>query len=136
MKVEQSQFVQSLALAKEAVAPKSDAFSAELERQLMQTIKGQAPEKKEEKDPEVQAFKEQLTSMGAVAFFQHFNMEKIEKLLEEKRKELEAAFNVEALGEKERASALVKIEELLEQYAKELQERLNAKQNWKIQKVL
>ncbi|MBE0496113.1 MAG: hypothetical protein IBX45_06855 [Campylobacterales bacterium] len=127
MKVEQNQLVQSLTPSKQDSDAKSDAFSAELERQLMQAIKGQSPVKKEE-DPEVVAFKERLTSLGATAFFQQFNMEKIEKLIEEKREALKESFNVDGLEGKERVEALAKIEEILQEFAKELQERLAAKQ--------
>jgi len=133
MTVEESRFVQSLVNVKKNVKPKSDEFSAELERQLMQTIKSQAPAPEAE-DPEITAFKEQLTSMGAAALFQHFNMEKIEKLLEEKRKELEKAFDVENLGGEEKAKALASIESILQDYAKELQERLAAKRELEDQK--
>lgn len=110
---------------------KTEEFATELERQLINSIKSQLPEA-ESVNEEVEVFREKLTSMGAVAFFQHFNMEKIEKMLEEKREELEAALGLDETTEpplegKERENALGALEEMMEAYAKQIKEQMAAR---------
>lgn len=135
MIVGQSELAQSLIQTVKHVAPKTDEFSAQLEREMLNTLKTQ----KEEEQPknkltleEVDAFKKRLLSMGAVAFLQHQNMEKIEKLLEEKRKELEGLLRLNEdanppLSKEERALASMQLEEMLKDFSKELQEQMGAK---------
>jgi hypothetical protein len=134
MKVEQSSYFQSLVESKQATQPKSDDFSAQLERQLLNVLKAQVVENTPSEDAiasEVEAFKQNLTSMGATQFFYNFNMEKIEKLLEEKRDSLEKTLGLddEALvplqGEK-RDEALKSLDTMLESYAKQLREQMEA----------
>ncbi|NLC28088.1 MAG: hypothetical protein GX780_04870 [Campylobacteraceae bacterium] len=135
MRVEQNELTNSLIQAAKATKPKTDEFSAELERQMVNTLKTQKNEdasKSESSSFDVDAFKQQLSSMGAVVFVQHQNMEKIEKLLEDKRKELEErlGLNKDAnppLSEERRANALIELEEMLNSFAKELKEQMKAK---------
>ena len=106
-------------------------FASELEKQLINTIKTQKPEEPK-RDEEVVAFLEQLTSYGAVSYVQQLNLEKIEKLLEEKREQLKESLG---LGEgtnpplegSARDNALASLEDIMSDYAKELMQRLEAK---------
>lgn len=135
MKVEQSSYFQSLIESKQVTKPKSDDFSAELERQLINTLKTQATQIESNKEgtfSDVEAFKQQLTSMGAPQFFYNFNMEKIEKLLEEKREMLESALGLdeeldEPLAGQERDDALKHLETMLESFGEQLRAQMEAK---------
>ncbi len=106
-------------------------FASELEKQLINTIKTQKPEEPK-RDEEVVAFLEQLTSQGAVSYIQQLNLEKIEKLLEEKREKLKESLGLHEnanppLEGKARENALASLEEMMSAYAKELNERMAAK---------
>ncbi|WP_024954543.1 hypothetical protein [Sulfurospirillum arcachonense] len=102
----------------------------EFEKQLINAIKTQKPEEPE-KDEAVETFKEQLTSQGALKYIQNFNLEKIEKLLEEKRETLKATLGLDEatqppLEGDARDSALATLDTMMSDYAKELQERMAA----------
>lgn len=135
MKVEQSEYFQSLLQSKQTTQPKTDDFYAELERQTINTIKTQYDAKnpqEESTNPAAEAFRQELTSMGAVAFFYNFNMEKIEELIEEKKQELKASLGLDEganppLEGQERAQALAHLEQMLESYTKQLREQMEAK---------
>lgn len=107
-------------------------FASELEKQLINTIKSKKAEEPK-RDPEVVSFLEKLTSHGAVSYLQQLNLEKIEKLLEEKREELKKSLGldenaVSPLEGVDRENALASLEEMLSAYAKELMERMEAKE--------
>lgn len=135
MKIEQSSYFQSLVQSKQITQPKPDDFSAQLERELINTLKAQAIQGETKEDtnfPDVEAFREKLTSLGAPQFFYNFNMEKIEKLLEEKRELLEKALGLDeealepVVGEK-REQALKHLETMLESFGKQLRAQMEAK---------
>ncbi|MGM0624226.1 MAG: hypothetical protein ACQESH_09445, partial [Campylobacterota bacterium] len=75
-------------------------------------------------DAATKAMLEQLLSKGALKFLQDFNTQKIEELLEEKRKELEAKYSKEELND---ASVQADIEKELSEYKKELLEMIATK---------
>jgi len=135
MKVEQSSYFQSLVQSKQITQPKPDDFSAELERQLINTLKAQATQseaKKEASFSDVEDFKQKLTSMGAPQFFYNFNMEKIEKLLDEKREMLEKSLgldeeNLTPAGQEKQEQALSDLETMLVSYANQLKEQMEAR---------
>lgn len=84
-----------------------------------------------ESNAAVEAFKEALTSKGALQFYQDYNQEKIEKLLEEKQAELEDTLglsedSVPALSGEDRENALSMMDTMLDSYRKQLQEKMQA----------
>lgn len=74
-----------------------------------------------EMDAATKALLDDLLNKGALRFLQEFNHEKIEKMIEEKRKELEAKYSKEELND---SSIVAQIEEELNQYRKELLEKI------------
>jgi hypothetical protein len=70
-----------------------------------------------DEDTQLQAFKEDLTSKGALRFFVEFNLEKIEKMVEEYRAKLEA-------NAKENPDERMDIENLVTAFRKQLMEQL------------
>lgn len=89
-------------------------------------------------DEALEAFKEALRTKGALQFYQDYNFEKIEKMIEEKKAEL---MDKLGLGENaqpplvgdERASALASLEDMLDAYRKQLQEKMQAEDELKQQ---
>ena len=89
-------------------------------------------------DEALEAFKEALRTKGALQFYQDYNFEKIEKMIEEKKAEL---MDKLGLGENaqpplvgdERASALASLDEMLDAYRKQLQEKMQAEDELKQQ---
>lgn len=84
-------------------------------------------------DSEVNSFLHKLTSMGASAFWLHFNLEKIQDKIEKKRDELMQEAGLDKIDDEKKASkkvqdALQEIEAILEDYAKELMEQIKAKE--------
>lgn len=84
-----------------------------------------------ESNAAVEAFKEALTSKGALQFYQDYNQEKIEKLMEEKKAELEDTLglsedSVPALSGEDRENALSMMDTMLDAYRKQLQEKMQA----------
>ncbi|MCR1810832.1 MULTISPECIES: hypothetical protein [Sulfurospirillum] len=84
-----------------------------------------------QRDPAVETFLEDLKTKGALAFYQDYNFEKIEKLIEEKKAELTEKLG---LGEstqppltgKAREDALTSLDDMLDAYRKQLQEKMQA----------
>lgn len=81
---------------------------------------------------DVEHFLDQLTSMGASAFWINFNLEKIQDKIEEKRQELmdKLGLNDDSKNQMtsdERKQALDSLEEMLDDYIKELMEQMEAK---------
>ncbi|MBN1838415.1 MAG: hypothetical protein JW802_00055 [Campylobacterales bacterium] len=89
-------------------------------------------------DEALEAFKEALRTKGALQFYQDYNFEKIEKMIEEKKAEL---MDKLGLGEdaqpplvgEERVNALASLEEMLDAYRKQLQEKMQAEDELKQQ---
>ena len=81
-----------------------------------------------EQDTEVASFFDKVRAAGgALNYIQQQNMEKIEKLIEEKRQELEARMGINAqppLDPEALVTARASIEELLESYKKDLIENM------------
>ncbi|CUU79092.1 response regulator [Campylobacter hyointestinalis] len=73
-------------------------------------------------------FANKLSELGSAAFLIAFNLEKIEAKLEEKRKELMSALDVENLSDEDKTKALDGIEKALDNYEKELLEKLRIKE--------
>ncbi|MBT0611695.1 hypothetical protein [Campylobacter hyointestinalis] len=73
-------------------------------------------------------FANKLSELGSAAFLIAFNLEKIEAKLEEKRKELMSALDVENLSDEDKIKALASIEKALDNYEKELLEKLRIKE--------
>lgn len=106
-------------------------FATELQRKLMEEIQTQKPQEEVQTTSDVEEFKRELTSMGALQFLQSFNFEKIEALMEKKKEEL-----MESLGLSEStqppltgealSSALKTLEEALSAYQEELMRSLKA----------
>lgn len=82
----------------------------------------------QEEDTEVASFFDRVRAAGgAMNFIQQLNMEKIEKMIEEKRRELEGKLGVNAqppLPPEELERVLKQIEEMLTEYKKNLLEEL------------
>lgn len=118
---------------KNTVSDEISAFANELNAQLATNSN---PNKKTEteassSDASLESFKEALRTKGALAFYQDYNMEKIEKMIEEKKAELTEKLG---LGEStqpplvgdERKNALSTLEDMLDAFRKQLQEKLKA----------
>jgi pyruvate/2-oxoacid:ferredoxin oxidoreductase beta subunit len=94
-----------------------------------------------ESDDAVEAFKEALSSKGALQFYQDYNNEKIEKMIEEKKAELEDKLGLSAdsqppLVGKERESALASLDDMLDAFRKQLQEKMQAEDQLKQQNTM
>jgi len=84
-----------------------------------------------ESNAAVEAFKEALTSKGSLQFYQEYNQEKIEQLMEEKKAELEDKLGLSADSEppvsgEERENASSMLDTMLDAYRKQLQEKMQA----------
>jgi len=84
-----------------------------------------------ESDAAIESFKEALFSKGALQFYQDYNFEKIEKMIEEKKAELEdklglSADSQPALVGEEREAALANLNDMLDSFRKQLQEKMQA----------
>lgn len=101
------------------------SFQSKLQAELTKLTKD-IEVKKQTETAQVKDFTQKLTSVGALAFYQNFNQEKIEKLVEEKREELMRKLGLDEnkqppLEGKEKQDALSSLEELLRNYQKEVQ---------------
>lgn len=84
-----------------------------------------------ESDAMVEEFKNALGSKGALTFFQDYNNEKIEKMIEEKKAELEGKLGLSAdtqppLTGNARTEALASLDQMLSDFRKQLMDKLNA----------
>lgn len=125
----------SSALKKES--SELSAFADELEKQLVSNnstnTNPNKPEATEtsESDAMVEEFKNTLGTKGALTFFQDYNNEKIEKMIEEKKAEL---MDKLGLGEStqppltgnDRTEALASLDQMLSDFRKQLMDKLNA----------
>lgn len=106
-------------------------FATELQRKLMEDIQTQKAQDEIQTNSDVEEFKRELTSMGALQFLQSYNFEKIEALMDKKKEEL-----MESLGLSETtqppltgealSAALDTLEEALRAYQEELMQSLHA----------
>lgn len=131
MRVSNSEIAQTLITAAKNAQPKTDEFAAQLEKEMLNNIKSQKGDVEKEVS-EVDLFKERLSNLGAVLFYQQFNLEKIEKLIEEKRKEFEKALGLDEgtippLEGEERVKALNILEEMLKSFMEQLKDEMEAK---------
>jgi len=110
-------------------------FAEEFHRQLA-SISNTNPNKPattetSESDTMVEEFKNTLGTKGALTFFQDYNNEKIEKMIEEKKAEL---MDKLGLGESAqppltgnaRTEALATLDQMLSDFRKQLMDKLNA----------
>lgn len=79
----------------------------------------------------VKAFMEELSSKGALQFYQDYNQEKIEQLMEEKKAELTDTLGLNSdsttpLTGEDREKALATLDDMLDAYRKQLQEKMQA----------
>lgn len=121
----------TLATTTSAVNDVTADFKAELQRQLIENLQSQKKEDDVKTDAAVEEFKQKLTSMGALGFYQSYNLEKIEALMEKKKAELMESLGLSEgtqppLSAQERKSALETLDDLLADYRKELLEKLQA----------
>lgn len=107
------------AFTSEAVREATIAFWEAFERTYSGEKSNETKEVEEETDPAVAKFLEELRSKGAVAFLAEFNMEKIEKKVEEFRQKL-----LKEMGDS--PENMAKIEELVSQFKKQLMEELQS----------
>jgi len=80
---------------------------------------------------DVEAFLSGLKEKGALAFYQDYNAEKIEKLMEEKKEELTEKLGLSDTAEPpltgtDREEALANLQDSLDAYRKQLQEKMQA----------
>jgi len=80
---------------------------------------------------DVEAFLTDLKDKGALAFYQDYNFEKIEKLIEEKKEELTEKLGLSDTAEPpltgtDREEALANLQDSLDAYRKQLQEKMQA----------
>jgi hypothetical protein len=129
---------QSLLSTLSKVTTSSDAsssFASILESQLGTKVTASSSSSTStttsESDAAVEAFKEALTSKGALQFYQDYNFDKIEKLIEEKQAELEdklglSADSQPALTGDDRTSALSTLDDMMDAFRKQLQDKMEA----------
>ena len=106
-------------------------FETELQRQLIENLQAQKEATDVKTDAAIEEFKRELSSMGALGFMQSYNLEKIETLIENKKKELMESLGLgestqPPLSTEARKSALETLDTLLADYKKELQEKMKA----------
>lgn len=115
---------------KDNLNPDKEKFAAELDRQMMQDVK--SPNSPNSTGLSVENFLDELTNLGAVNFIYGFNMSKIQKMLAQKRQELEKILGLDEatkppLKGEEKLEALKTMEEILKDYELELEERMKAR---------
>lgn len=79
----------------------------------------------------LESFKEALKSKGALQFYQDYNQEKIDKMIEEKKAELMDKLGLSsdsqpALTGTDRETALANLNDMLDAFKKQLQEKMKA----------
>lgn len=130
MRVEaNSNLQEALQAKKNDINPNKEQFIAELDRQMMQDVK--SPQIDHE-NLSVEGFLDELTNLGAANFIYGFNMSKIQKMLEQKRQELEKTLGLDEAAKpplkgEEKLDALKTIEEILKDYKLELERRMASK---------
>lgn len=84
-----------------------------------------------ETDTALQAFLDDLKAKGALAFYQEYNFDKIEKMIEEKKAELTEKLGLSDTAEPpltgdERQQALSNLDDMLDAFRKQLLEKMQA----------
>ncbi|WP_263831951.1 hypothetical protein [Sulfurospirillum oryzae] len=109
------------------------SFAKELQSQLGVKTNINQPEviAPSESDTMVEEFKNTLGTKGALTFFQDYNNEKIEKMIEEKKAELEGKLGLSAdtqppLTGNARTEALATLDQMMSDFRKQLMDKLNA----------
>ena len=130
-------FGTTLPTAKSESPPALSTFAEEFQKQLPANSSTNTNPNKpaatetSESDALLEEFKNALGTKGALTFFQDFNNEKIEKMIEEKKAELEDKLGLSAdtqppLSGNERAEALTSLDQMLSDFRKQLMDKLNA----------
>lgn len=83
-------------------------------------------------DIDVDLFLDQLTSMGASAFWLNFNLEKIQDMIEAKRQEYseKLGLNDESISDDDRQSALKELDDMIEDYIKDILKQTDVKSSF------
>lgn len=109
------------------------SFAKELQSQLaVKTNMNQTAAKEtSESDAMVEEFKNTLGTKGSLAFFQDYNNEKIEKMIEEKKAELMDKLGLgdstqPPLTGDARTEALASLDQMMSDFRKQLMDKLNA----------
>jgi hypothetical protein len=100
----------------QSAVPAADAETTSTYREVVEKLYDAGPKAPAVSSAEVEAFREALTSKGALRFYIDFNLEKIEKLVEAYRDELEAYA-------KEHPDETIDIEGMVTAYRKQLMEQ-------------
>jgi len=114
----------------------ADIFESQLKTKVDLSGTSTAIPETSEQDTAIAAFKEALSSKGALQFYQDYNNEKIEKMIEAKKAELtdKLGLNDDAqpplVGEN-RQNALANLDQMMSDYRKDLMDKLgnNNEQN-------
>jgi len=126
-----------LSTLKKEDSSKLTSFAEEFHKQLAENSSTNTNPNKpaateaSESDAMVEEFKNTLGTKGALTFFQDYNNEKIEKMIEEKKAELEGKLGLSAdtqppLTGEARTEALATLDQMLSDFRKQLMEKLNA----------
>lgn len=111
--------------------PFADILEAHLGTKVDPTGETTASTETTEQDAAMAAFKEALSSKGALQFYQDYNNEKIEKMIEAKKAELTEKLGLgddaqPPLVGQDRENALASLDQMMSDYRKELMEKLSA----------
>ena len=131
-KISQS-FSSTLVSLKNDSTSATSSFAEEFQKQIASktSINQTAVTEPSESDAMVDEFKKTLGAKGSLAFFQDYNNEKIEKMIEEKKAEL---MDKLGLGEttqppltgNARTEALSSLDQMMSDFRKQLMDKLNA----------
>ena len=130
-------FSDTLTTAKKESSSALSSFAEEFHRQLASNNTTNSNPNKpavteaSESDAMVEEFKNALGTKGALTFFQDYNNDKIEKMIEEKKAELEEKLGLgesaqPPLSGNERTEALASLDQMLSDFRKQLMDKLNA----------
>lgn len=128
-----SLFGTTLSSIKKESSEAVSTFAEELKKQLATktNTNPSATTEQSESDAMVEEFKNTLGTKGALTFFQDYNNEKIEKMIEEKKAELEGKLGLSAetqppLTGDARTEALATLDQMMSDFRKQLMDKLNA----------
>lgn len=126
-------FGTTLSTIKKESSEAVSTFAEELKKQLATktNTNTSATTEQSESDAMVEEFKNTLGTKGALTFFQDYNNEKIEKMIEEKKAELEGKLGLSAetqppLTGDARTEALATLDQMMSDFRKQLMDKLNA----------
>ncbi len=109
----------------------ADTLQSQIKTSLAQTTSSSVSSTSSENDEALQSFLDDLKSKGALAFYQDYNFEKIQKLIDEKKAELTESLGLNdtsstALSGDARQQALSNLDDMLDAFRKQLQEKMQA----------